>query len=150
MTNETRVAGGCMCGRVRYEADGPPLCVGHCHCESCRRHTGAPIVTFVVFEAAKARFTHGDRRVYNSSPGVRRGFCEYCGTPLTWEGQYRGYAVIEFHISTLDDPDTYAPDRHWHFAERISWFDVQDDLPRYRSTSAGTEPYCHGPASKSR
>ena len=23
---------------------------------------------------------------YNSSPGVKRGFCDQCGTSLTWEG----------------------------------------------------------------
>ncbi len=139
-----------MCGRIRYEAHGASLCTGHCHCTSCRRHTGAPIVTFVVFKADKVRFTHGERRIYESSPGVARGFCENCGTSLTWEAHYRGYAVIEFHISTLDDPDSYAPDRHWHFAQRISWFDVHDDLPRYRSTDADTEPYCHGPVNAGR
>lgn len=145
MNDEPKVTGGCMCGVVRYEAEGPPLCVGHCHCVSCRRHTGAPIVTFVAFKAGKVRFTQGDRSIYNSSPDVGRGFCGQCGTPLTWEGNYRGHMIIEFHISTLDDPDAYVPDRHWHFGERISWFDVSDDLPRYRNTDVGNEPYCYGP-----
>ncbi len=51
--------GGCMCGAVRYEAIGKPLVVGHCHCHSCRRHTGAPVVTFVMFEVDKVRFRQG-------------------------------------------------------------------------------------------
>ncbi len=45
--NHGTVTGGCMCGAVRYEAIGELLGVGHCHCASCRRHTGAPVVTFV-------------------------------------------------------------------------------------------------------
>ena len=35
--------GGCMCGAVRYEASGERFSVTHCHCLSCRRHTGAPV-----------------------------------------------------------------------------------------------------------
>ncbi len=134
-----------MCGTVRYEAIGEPLCVGHCHCHSCRRHTGAPVVTFVVFEADKVRFTQHDRNIFNSSPGVGRGFCAQCGTPLTWEGKAFDRLIIEFHISTLDNPDDHVPTMHWYHVERIDWFEVADSLPRYRSISSGQEPYHIGP-----
>ncbi len=107
--NPGTVAGGCMCGSVRYEAIGEPLEVGYCHCHSCRRHTGAPVVALVFFEADKVRFTRRERSIYNSSPGVKRGFCDQCGTSLTWEGKYGGRAVINIHISTFDDPDAHVP-----------------------------------------
>lgn len=74
-----------MCGSVRYDAIGKPLSIGYCHCNSCRHHTGAPVVTYIVFEVDKVRFTQSNRTIYNSSPGVGRGFCDKCGTPLTWE-----------------------------------------------------------------
>ena len=51
--------GGCMCGAVRYEAVGEPITVGHCHCHSCRGHTGAPVVTVVMFERDRVKFTKG-------------------------------------------------------------------------------------------
>jgi len=144
------ITGGCLCGAVRYEAIGEPLEVGHCHCHSCRRQTGAPVVTFVMFEADKVRFTGRERSIYNSSPGVERAFCGQCGTPLTWEGDYMGimgeHVIIEFYISTFDDPDAFVPDRHWYHEERIAWFDVADGLPRYRGEGIdGEEPYRHGP-----
>ena len=89
-----------MCGAVRYEAAGEPDVapdVAHCHCESCRRHTGAPMVTLVSFERDKVRYTKGAPKIHNSSPGVGRAFCGDCGTPLTWEGVTGGKAVVEFH-----------------------------------------------------
>ena len=145
----TPATGGCMCGAVRYEATGEPIVTGHCHCEDCRRHNGAPVVTLVMFEAGQVRFTKGERKIYSSSPGVGRAFCGHCGTPLTWEGEVDDRPIIEFHISTLDDPDAFVPDRHWYHSRRIAWFDVADDLPRYHAVAAdGEKPYRHGPATK--
>jgi hypothetical protein len=140
-----------MCGAVRYEATGEPLEIGLCHCHSCRRHSGAPVVAFVMFDADKVRFTGPARGIYESSPGVKRAFCGQCGTPLTWEGRSRAWdkEIIEFHISTLDEPDGFLPDRHWFHDERIAWFDVADDLPRYRGVGMkDEEPYRYGPATQ--
>ena len=150
MTDRAKpTTGGCMCGAVRYEAVGEALDIGYCHCHSCRRHTGAPVVTFVVFDADKFRFTGQERSIYESSPGVGRAFCGQCGTPLTWEGDYGEHVIIEVYISTLDDPDAYVPDRHWFHEERISWFDVADGLPRYRGEGIdGEKPYRHGFATR--
>ena len=132
--------GGCMCGEVRYEAIGEPPYVGHCHCKSCRQHTGAPVVTLVAFMADGIKFTKGDRKIYNSSPAIRRAFCGQCGTSLTWEGEYMNHPRIAFHISTFDNPDALIPAVHWDHSERIIWFDVADNLPRMRGTGYG-EPY---------
>lgn len=149
MTNsKTSVTGGCMCGAVRYEAVGGPTAVAHCHCESCRRHSGAPAVTLVSFEESRVRFTKGDRAIYKSSPGVRRAFCSQCGATLTWEGAYAGKSLIEFHIGTLDDPNAVVPALHVFHSERLSWFDTADHLPRYRTSRFGDEPYLRRPASE--
>jgi len=142
-------AGGCMCGAVRYQVSGKPIWVGHCHCRSCRRHSGAPVVTFAAFSASHVVFTKGQRRIYNSSPGVGRAFCGACGTPLTWEGlsklPERGH-VIEFHISTLDEPETFRPMNHVFYQEKLPWFDVADHLPRYVGLDFNSEICRYGPA----
>ena len=35
------ITGGCVCGKVRFEADGEPDRVGICHCLDCRKYHGA-------------------------------------------------------------------------------------------------------------
>ena len=42
---------------------------------------------------------------------------------------------IEVFVSSLDDPAACIPDRQAFFDERLSWFDVADELPRYSGTS---------------
>ena len=147
MTGEDRLTtGGCMCGAVRYEARGEPIVVTHCHCNSCRRHTGALLVTLVSFAAEQVRFTAGARKIYPSSPGVKRAFCGDCGTTLTWESDPAGEALIEFHIGTLDAPEALPAQLHVFHGERLAWFDTADHLPRYRANRRGAEPYRHDPA----
>ncbi len=143
---KTSATGGCMCSAVRYEAIGEPLEVGYCHCHSCRRHTGAPVVTFVMFEPDNVRFTGRKRSIYNSSLGVKRAFCGNCGTSLTWEGSYEGRPLCALQISTFDDPDSLTPTAHSFYPERISWFDIADNLPRHEGFAADTPLLHHGPA----
>ncbi len=133
MTEEQgKFTGGCMCGGVRYEASGDPISVIFCHCESCRKHTGAPVVALAGFKLEQVRFTLGERATYESTPGVQRGFCRRCGTPLTWEGDGDELGpLIEIHGGTADAPNELAPQLHVHYAERIPWFEVSDALPRY-------------------
>ena len=129
---DSKWSGGCMCGAVRYEATGEPVGLAYCHCESCRRHSGAPVSALAGFKIDDIKFTKGERSLYASSEGVERGFCGACGTTLTWEGDGEELGMlVEIHLGTLDDPDGLAPKSHIHYRERVSWFDTTDSLPRY-------------------
>ncbi len=121
MSGDTKMTGGCMCGGVRYETTGKSFGVIHCHCQSCRKHNGAAVVTLAGFKADQVAFSGDERKIYESSPGVGRAFCGKCGTPLTWEGDGGDLGpIVEFHISTFDDPDVLVPTAHAFDPERIS------------------------------
>ena len=53
--------GGCSCGQVRFEATGAPVRVGICHCFTCRKFSGAPFSTFVIYPRAAVTI-HGRTR----------------------------------------------------------------------------------------
>jgi len=143
------LSGGCMCGAVRYETTDAPNRVLHCHCLSCRQHTGASAATLAVFKPGQVRFSGDERKIYNSAPNVGRAFCTYCGASLTWETVLGGEeAICAIHISTFDNPDALVPSAHSFYPERISWFDIADTLPRHKGFVAGSEPLCHGPATE--
>lgn len=44
-----RYTGGCLCGNVRFVAEGEPYRVGLCHCLDCRKHHGALFHASAVF-----------------------------------------------------------------------------------------------------
>ncbi len=146
-TPADNLTGGCMCGAVRYRTTAETVGALHCHCESCRKHTGAPVATLAVFRADQVEFSGEARGIHHSSPGVGRGFCGDCGTPLTWETSRGSLGpVCALHVSTFDDPDTLVPIAHTFYGERLPWFDVADDLPRYEGFLEDNALLRHGPA----
>ena len=42
-----QIAGGCLCGKVRYSASGDPVFVGVCHCTDCQKFTGSAFAVVV-------------------------------------------------------------------------------------------------------
>lgn len=133
-----KLSGGCLCGAVRYETVTKPFKVSYCHCNYCRRATAAPVLAILMYHEGGVRFTRGEPKRYESSPGVFRGHCSVCGTPLSWEGIWHDEPIIEVFAGSLDDPKACAPDRHAFFDARLPWFDVSDDLPRYSESSPPT------------
>ena len=136
--------GRCLCGNLEFEVQGKPLWVAHCHCNSCRRNTGSAVATFVGYNKDQLTYTRGERSFYESSPGVRRGFCSDCGTPMTYESD-RCPDEVHLYVSTLDDPGAFPPQLHVFFGERIPWMELEDNLPRYEGFSADGEPVSLGP-----
>ncbi|MGE0851862.1 MAG: GFA family protein [Hyphomicrobiaceae bacterium] len=122
----------------------------HCHCESCRRATSSPMTTWISVPRSALSFTKGAPRYFSSSHGVRRGFCENCGSPLTYESE-RVPDEVHLCAASLTDPSTVSPSRHAFVAEQLPWLEVFDDLPRYAATSLGqVSPVGVGPLAKER
>ena len=130
MSNE----GHCLCGRVSFRADGEPLWVAHCHCESYRRTTASPMTTYAGFRPTAVVWQGDVPTAYNSSPGVTRHFCGKCGTPLSFESE-RFPDEVHLFVANLNDPNTLAPQCHVFTEERISWMHLSDGLPEYSKTS---------------
>jgi hypothetical protein len=128
-------SGHCLCGKVTYEFSGPENWRAYCHCDSCRRSTSSPVTAFFGVPRQAFRFTGKPPLVYESSPGVRRLFCSDCGSPMAYDADRYG-DEIHLYAASLDDPTDYQPQGHVHCAERLPWFDVKDDLPRYQGSGS--------------
>lgn len=116
------ISGGCQCGAVRYRCEGLGR-ASICHCRMCQKAFGGfygPLVSSV-----NLVWTRGAPAHYRSSNKIRRGFCDRCGTPLTYD--YGG--APEIAIGTLDDPELAAPVVQLNLADKLSFVDGIPDLP---------------------
>ena len=62
--------GGCLCGAVRYRANGTPLSTLYCHCDSCRKHTGAPVVALAGYRRDQVTYTKGKPGLFEFDDGI--------------------------------------------------------------------------------
>ena len=133
---ERIIEGGCFCGAVRYRATAEPTARTLCHCESCRRASGAPTVAWVIFPAAAFAIVAGKLREHRSSEHVARSFCGDCGTPLVYRSDRRP-DVVDVPTATLDEPDAFAPEREIWTGEKLAWETLNDALPQFPRSSKG-------------
>jgi len=140
------IRGHCSCGEIRFLYRGDTKWELHCHCESCRRATSSPMTTWISVPNENFEFTSGTPSEYASSPGVVRRFCPNCGSQLSFETE-KMPGEIHLYAVSLENPSVVTPTCHVFEGEKIEWFDVHDDLPRYRTTRMGgkLEPDHYGP-----
>ena len=130
MARAKSLAGGCLCGAVRYRITGKPTNTMICHCESCRRAAAAPVVAWLTFPKSRMRWSKGKPVAFRSSPPVRRTFCGACGTPLTYTHE-RSPKAIDVTTCSLDAPDAFPPTHHSWLSDDLAWVRFGDRLPTF-------------------
>jgi hypothetical protein len=122
--------GRCLCGAVTYAVHGKlreRLSV--CHCHMCRRHHGGPGIYSSAPKSAVEIPGEGALRWYESSPGIRRGFCGVCGSSLFWTGD--DYPNMDIAPGTLDSAAGLALSHHIFVAHKGDYYELADELPQY-------------------
>jgi len=125
------MAGGCACGKVRFEAEVKPDEAYLCHCRMCQRSTGSVSIAFKNFKEAEVQWSQ-EPDWYDSSPIAVRPFCRECGTSLGFKFK-EGSENMDLTVASLDDPSPYTPKHHFG-AESIHrhWLNTEG-LPEIRT-----------------
>lgn len=112
--------GHCLCRAVKFTARGEPRFISNCHCESCRRASSAPSLTWAGFLDAQVAISGEALREFPSSPGVIRSFCGRCGSPIAFRGE-RWPGETHLTVCAFDAPETMAPTSDHLAEEKLPW-----------------------------
>jgi len=138
------LAGGCLCGDVRYSVEAEPVGTGVCHCRTCRRSAGAPMVGWITWTRADVKIG-GDTKVFVSSTHGQRHHCPRCGTQLFFvDADYPD--EIDVTHASLDDPDAITPAKHIWAESKVGWVKLDDGLPVWAQRSVGDNAQLLTPA----
>ncbi|MEL6119774.1 MAG: GFA family protein [Pseudomonadota bacterium] len=125
--------GRCLCGQTSWEYSGDVTWACFCHCDDCRRNCAAPVVGWLGVPIQNFHWTGAAPRTFQSSPPVRRHFCDHCGTPMGFEADhYPG--GMHLYAATLEDPADFEPQFHVNWQDKLPWLAMTDDLPKYDGT----------------
>lgn len=128
-----KIQGGCLCGAMRYQVDGPLTNISHCHCSMCRRFHGAAFSTYAKVDPRTFRWLKGQELlvVYETSPGIGWSFCRTCGSSLgipTTDAK-----LGSLTLGTLDADPGVRPEYHMFTGSKAAWYEITDALPRFEA-----------------
>ncbi len=124
------VAGGCLCGNIRYETTSEPTLQCLCYCKDCQTVSGAagyavygvPIDSLVVTKGRPAEYNvQADSGRINS-----RRFCPDCGTRIWAQLDELGLASV--NGLTLDQRDHFRPSANHYPDSAPEWCKLDGSL----------------------
>jgi len=121
--------GGCQCGAIRFRVEGKPSQSSICHCRMCQKAFGAYYAPLVSTRGAVFNWTRGAPKYFQSSNHVKRGFCDNCGTPLTYEAM-DGISVA---AGAFDDPSSLLPVTQYGTEGKLPFVDHLHALPGHET-----------------
>lgn len=137
------LAGGCLCGRVRFEVvrlTGP---FELCHCSRCRKVTGSAFAATVGAMAEDFKFLCGEDAIRSVTlpvrdrpPPYRVTFCGNCGSALPEPPESGRF---EIPAGLFDTDPGITPDKHIYVEHNAVWYVISDDLPRFTAAEIAAE-----------
>jgi len=125
--------GHCLCGKTGWEFQGEIAWACYCHCDDCRRNCAAPIVAWLGVPVKNFQWLGMVPKSYESCKGVRRHFCENCGTPMGFEADH--YAGdMHLYAASLEDPKIFKPTFHVNYESKLPWLEMSDSHRKYNGT----------------
>ncbi|MES0881199.1 GFA family protein [Roseibium sp. SCP14] len=125
--------GRCFCGQTSWEYEGEVNWACYCHCDDCRRNCSAPVVAWLGVPLRNFRWTGKALKTLESSKGVRRHFCEHCGSPMGFEADHYS-GGMHLYAASLENPEDFEPTFHVNYESKLPWLRMNDDLPKYEGT----------------
>ncbi len=120
--------GSCLCGTVTFEIDGALKAPDACHCSQCRKTSGHYWASTDLKEADLRLAGAENVTWFQSSEGVKRGFCATCGANLFWKPIATN--VIAVAMGAFDTPTRTHVEMHIFVADKGDYYDIADGLPQ--------------------
>lgn len=129
------LAGGCQCGRVRYEIRGRPGTIYVCHCRECRRQSASAFGISVTVRSVDLRLTQGAPLVWSrpadSGRTVDCHFCPNCGSRL-WHGDLAREPEVSVKGGSLDQPVDLGQAVHIWVSRRLPGVVIPAGAPAFQ------------------
>ncbi len=128
------IAGGCACGKIRYEFPSSPIMSVNCHCRDCQRASGSAFAADIIVNAADWKLLCGAPKFFDKKADsgniVSRGFCSDCGSPLIVT-EAVAPDIITINVGSLDDPSWYEPESDWWTKSAQAWDHMNPAIQKF-------------------
>ena len=122
--------GSCLCGSVSYRIEGEESTFYHCHCQRCRKLSGAGHGSNIRVKNPRIQWLQGESLIRSykvpEAARFRNDFCANCGAPVPRHVPSLAMAVIP--AGSLDHEPPIKPQARIFWKSRAQW-SCRDELP---------------------
>jgi hypothetical protein len=120
--------GVCLCGKVRFEVEGPFERITQCHCESCKKLSGGVGTTSGRARTESVRILEGADLLttYQPEEGTKKTFCSECGSNL-FGGGWPDSEFTSVRVTTLEPPFEGKVTAQIYLRSVAPWETLPDD-----------------------
>ncbi|MGO1119582.1 GFA family protein [Rhodovibrionaceae bacterium A322] len=129
-----QVTGGCLCGKVRFQADRSFGKLFFCHCDQCRKMTGSNHASNLFTQAEKFSWLSGEESVKRYRLPDRlfsTAFCDTCGSGLPFLNSRKTHMIVP--AGALDDEPSFREAHNIFCSEQPHWSQEGDKAPRHKT-----------------
>ena len=127
--------GGCLCGAITYEVSSDPINMWNCHCDNCRKMSGASFATnvFVKTEDLKVRGKPSTYQQVADSGNIKTfEFCSTCGSQVLGRSKARPDLRV-VRAGSIDDGTFVRPWANLYSSRALRCTHLADDLDNFQT-----------------
>jgi len=123
------ISGSCFCNAVQFRVSTAPKAVVNCHCNFCRKHSGAAFTTYAVVPESALEIISGHDAVaaFQIKEQAHKHFCKQCGSPLfNKNARYPGLCMI--YLGGISAPLDIVPTANIYCESQLAWVPAITDI----------------------
>ena len=123
------INGSCLRKSIQYTIESDVVATANCHCNTCKKSTGAAFQTVTVAREKSFKLNSGKEnlKTFDISDKAVKSFCGVCGTPIYNTHQdFPGFNMV--FVGSLDEPCRLSPTTNFFCERMLPWVNTIDEL----------------------
>ena len=129
-----KFTGSCLCRAITYKSNSAPLRTFNCHCEDCRKCSGAPYLTNIFVKEVDLDIQGTlNSYIHQSESGnkITKKFCKICGCQLFSFNEGRP-GLVRIHAGTVNELEVVKPQGDVWISKRIPSIKLDETSDKFQ------------------
>lgn len=119
---EDHLAGGCICGAVKFSIEDSFKAFYQCHCKQCQKLTGSAFASNIFTDPDNIEWLSGQDSITNyvhPSRDFSKSFCKACGSAVPFVNKTRTSLIVP--AGSLNEFPEIRPQANIFTSEEACW-----------------------------
>lgn len=129
----TKLTGQCLCGNVKFEADGDIAMMGNCHCTDCQQVSGSAFATLVFMNEENVKI-EGELKSFDhkvdSGNTLIKEFCPRCGSQMFGKNAARP-GSLALKAGSINEKEQIKPQFNVFASRKLDCVTLDDNIPAF-------------------